>query len=213
MASSRRYRRGSLCPEYFGILAKGRESYFSRPAGGTSATSWTHANTVVGAETLCGMGLYPDQELKILGNEEQFSLRQRIVKLGPVTVDEIMFGADVRLECGELHDSYHVNIPMTGHIESEHRGIRVTADSEYATAYQPEIYTALPYWSAETRLLCIKFDRSVVDAALRDALRNTVTTQIDFGAHHADPQRRRRRLGADGDDAERSAFPTGQHSA
>jgi hypothetical protein len=39
----------------------------------------------------------------------------------------------VRLECGELHNSYHVNIPMTGHIESEHRGVRATADSEYAT--------------------------------------------------------------------------------
>jgi AraC-like DNA-binding protein len=144
-------------------------------------TSWTHANTVRQAETLCGMALYPDQELQILGNEEQFSLQQRFVTLGPVTVGEIAFGADVRLECGEQHDSYHVNIPMTGHIESEHRGIRVTADSEYATVYQPEIHTALPYWSAKTRLLCIKFDRSVVDAALRDALRNPVTTQIDFG--------------------------------
>jgi AraC-like DNA-binding protein len=144
-------------------------------------TSWTHASTVVEAEILCGMALYPDQKLQILGNEDQFSLQQRIVKLGPVTVGEIAFGADVRLECGELHDSYHVNIPMTGHIESEHRGIRVTADSEYATVYQPEVHTALPYWSAKTRLLCIKFDRSVVDAALSDALRNPVTTQIDFG--------------------------------
>jgi len=144
-------------------------------------TSWMHANTVIEAETLCGMALYPHQELEILGNEEQFSLQQRIVKLGPVTVGEIAFGADVRLECGELHDSYHVNIPMTGRIESEHRGIRVTADSEYATVYQPEIHTALPYWSATTRLLCVKFDRSVVDAALRDALGNTVTTQINFG--------------------------------
>ena len=79
------------------------------------------------------------------------------------------------------YNSYHVNIPMTGHIESEHRGVRVTADSEYATVYQPEMYTVLPYWSAQTRLLCAKFDRSVVDDALRDALGNTATAQINFG--------------------------------
>ena len=144
-------------------------------------TSWMRAETVTDAETLCRLALYPQQELKILRNPESFSLKQRIGNLGPVTVGEIAFGTDVRLECGELHHSYHVNIPMTGHIESEHRGIRVTADSEHATVYQPEMYTVLPYWSAQTRLLCVKFDRSVVDDALRDALGNTATAQINFG--------------------------------
>jgi AraC-like DNA-binding protein len=144
-------------------------------------TSWMHAETVTEAETLCGLALYPQQELRVLRNPESFSLTQRIGNLGPLTVGEVAFGADVRLECGELHDSYHVNIPMTGHIESEHRGVRVTADPEYATVYQPEMYTVLPYWSAQTRLLCVKFDRSVVDDALRDALGNTANAQIDFG--------------------------------
>ena len=144
-------------------------------------TSWMHAETVRDAEILCGMALYPQQELTILRNPESFSLKQRIGNLGPITVGEIAFGTDVRLECGELHNSYHVNIPMTGHIESEHRGIRVTADSECATVYQPEVHTVLPYWSAQTRLLCVKFDRSVVDDALRDAVGNTATTQINFG--------------------------------
>jgi hypothetical protein len=142
--------------------------------------SWMHAETVNDAETLCGLALYPQQEVKILRNPESFSLRQRIGNLGPLTVGEIAFGADVRLECGELHDSYHVNIPITGHIESEHRGVRATADSDCATVYQPEMYTVLPYWSAQTRLLCVKFDRCVVDDALRDALGNTANTQINF---------------------------------
>jgi AraC-like DNA-binding protein len=142
--------------------------------------SWMRAETVKDAENLCGLALYPQQELKILRNPESFSLRQRIGNLGPITIGEIAFGADVRLECGELHDSYHVNIPVTGHIESEHRGVRAIADSNYATVYQPEMYTVLPYWSAQTRLLCAKFDRSVVDDALRDALGNTANTQINF---------------------------------
>jgi AraC-like DNA-binding protein len=144
-------------------------------------TSWKHAETIEEAETLCGLALYPEQKLKILGNSESFALNQRISSLGPLTVGEVAFGTDVRLECGELHNSYHVNIPLSGHIESEHRGAHVTADSEYATVYQPEMYTVLPYWSAQTRLLCLKFDRSVVDDALRDALGDTNTTQINFG--------------------------------
>jgi len=143
-------------------------------------TSWMHAGTVKDAENLCGLALYPQQKLEILRNSESFALHQRIGNLGPVTVGEIAFGADVRLECGELHDSYHVNIPLTGHIESEHRGACVTADSEFATIYQPEMYTVLPYWSAQTRLLCLKLDRAIVDDTLRDALGNTATTPINF---------------------------------
>lgn len=139
------------------------------------------AETLADAETLCGMSLYPEQEMTILGNPDSFSLNQRVGTLGPLTVGEIAFGTDVRLDCGELHDSYHVNIPMSGHIESEHRGIHATADPEFATVYQPDVHTALPYWPEQTRLLCIKFDRSVVDEALRDALGNTTTKQIDFG--------------------------------
>jgi AraC-like DNA-binding protein len=143
-------------------------------------TSWSHAETVKEAEILCGMELYPDQEMTVLKDHASFSLTQRIGNLGPLTVGEVAFGADVRLDCGELHDSYHVNIPMTGHIESEHRGIYATADTELATVYQPDVHTALPYWSAQTRLLCVKFDRVVVDDALRDALGDVTTTHINF---------------------------------
>jgi AraC-like DNA-binding protein len=144
-------------------------------------SSWMHAETVADAETLCGMALYPQQEMRVLGNPDSFSLRQRIGNLGPLTVGEVVFGADVRLDCGELHDSYHVNIPMSGHIESEQGGVHAIADQEYATVYQPDVHTVLPYWPAQTQLLCVKFDRSVVDDAVRDALGNPTTEQIDFG--------------------------------
>jgi AraC-like DNA-binding protein len=143
-------------------------------------SSWMHARTLDDAETLCGMALYPDQKMKVLGNPDSFSLTQRVGSLGPVTVGEVVFGVDLRLDCGELHDSYHVNIAMSGHIESEQRGVRATADQEFATVYQPDAYTALPYWPEATRLLCVKFDRSVVDDALKDVLGNTTTSQIDF---------------------------------
>jgi AraC-like DNA-binding protein len=144
-------------------------------------SSWMHAETLNDAEVLCGMSLYPEQKMKILGNPDSFSLNQRVGDLGPLTVGEVVFGVDVGLDCGELHDSYHVNIPMSGYIESEHLGMRAIADSDVATVYQPDVHTALPYWPAQTPVLCIKFDRSVVDDALRDAVGNTTTKQIDFG--------------------------------
>jgi AraC-like DNA-binding protein len=153
----------------------------SRQVGATSVTSWMQAETLNDAETLCGTTFYPEQKMKILGNPDAFSLRQRVSNLGPLTVGEIAFGTDVRLDCGELHDSYHVNIPISGHIESENRGVRAIADPEYATVYQPDVHTALPYWPEATRLLYVKFDRSVVDDAVRDALGNPTTEQIDFG--------------------------------
>jgi hypothetical protein len=87
----------------------------SRQVGATSVTSWMQAETLNDAETLCGTTFYPEQKMKILGNPDSFSLRQRVSNLGPLTVGEIAFGTDVRLDCGELHDSYHVNIPISGH--------------------------------------------------------------------------------------------------
>jgi AraC-like DNA-binding protein len=144
-------------------------------------TSWTQAETLDDAETLCGMTFYPEQKMTILGNPDAFSLKQRVGALGPLTVGEIAFGTDVRLDCGELHDSYHVNIPMSGHIESENRGVRAIADPEYAAVYQPDVPTVLPHWPEQTRVLYVKFDRFVVDDALRDAVGDTTTKQIDFG--------------------------------
>ncbi|MDT5153379.1 MAG: hypothetical protein QOI01_5112 [Mycobacterium sp.] len=38
-------------------------------------------------------------------------ISESVIDDGTVELD-----TDVRLECGELHDKYHVNIPMTGHV-------------------------------------------------------------------------------------------------
>jgi hypothetical protein len=55
----------------------------------------------------------------VLGDPRQFSLTQRIGHIGPVTLGEIAFGSPVWMDCGDQRTTYHVNVPLSGHLESD----------------------------------------------------------------------------------------------
>jgi AraC-like DNA-binding protein len=132
--------------------------------------AWQHTVSFDQAAALCGAALYPQQRLRLLGEPKRFFLRQRVDSIGPVTISDITFGSEVRLDCGSYHGTYHVNLPLSGRIESEHRGEQVTIDPTLAAVYLPEGDTALPRWAAGGRQLCVKVDRVAVEEALAGQL-------------------------------------------
>jgi AraC-like DNA-binding protein len=126
-----------------------------------------------------------EQTLRPLAEPEGFSMEQRVVGMGPVTLSDVTFGIDVRIDCGRPRDTYHVNLPLTGHVRSEHRGQRVIAVPERAAVYLPDGETALPRWAGGTRDLSVKMDRAAVERALKDLLGSEPvlrTGQIAFEA-------------------------------
>ena len=142
--------------------------------------AWQTATTFDDAVELCGSALYRQQDIAVLGDPRQFSLTQRIGHIGPVTLGEIAFGSPVWMDCGDQRTTYHVNVPLSGHLESVHRGERMTAHSGLAAVYQPQGETAVPRWEAGGRTVFLKIDRSAVDEALRQALGREMTSSIDF---------------------------------
>ncbi|WP_433292043.1 AraC family transcriptional regulator [Pseudonocardia sp. CA-142604] len=149
-------------------------------AGDAAAESWQHTTDFTQAEMWCGSALYPHQRLFRLGDPEQFFLRQCIVDAGPITISDITFGADVRMDCGSFHGTYHVNLPLSGRIQSEHRGTQVVIDPTRAGVYIPDGDTSLPRWGAGSRQLCVKIDRLAVEEAL--------AAQLEYGSAPVDRQ-------------------------
>ncbi len=113
-----------------------------------------------------GSRLFYPQQLSVLGRPRAFAMTLRGARIGPVFLGENSFDADVRISCGELRTSYHVNLPLEGRLASRYRGRDVEATRERAALYGPFGETVLSRWEGGCRQLCVKIERGAVDAAL-----------------------------------------------
>jgi AraC-like DNA-binding protein len=145
-----------------------------------AAHAWTTAHSLDDAAKLCGAALYPQQDIGVLDDPRAFTLTQRVASLGPITVGEIEFGSSVWMNCGNDRTTYHVNVPLSGHLESTHRGQHMSVRPGVAAVYQPEGHTAVPRWDGGGRTVFVKIDRCSVDDALADSLGRELASQIDF---------------------------------
>jgi AraC-like DNA-binding protein len=137
------------------------------------------------AVEMCGAALYPQQDIGVLDDPKAFSLAQRVAGLGPITVGEIEFGSPIWMDCGEDRSTYHVNVPLSGRLESAHRGQQMTVRPGVAAVYRPQGHTAVSRWDGGGRTVFVKLDRASVDDALARSLGRELTSQIDF--HSAMP--------------------------
>jgi AraC-like DNA-binding protein len=126
------------------------------------------------AKVCCGRS-----HLNLLTDPNELSLTQRVGRMGLVTVSEIVLGADMSMDAGEVCGAYRIVVPLSGRIEGVHRGSSLTTGPGMASVYPPEGHTA-GHWTAGSRLISLKIDRSAVDDALSDALGRQVTWQPDF---------------------------------
>ncbi|WP_433295259.1 AraC family transcriptional regulator [Pseudonocardia sp. CA-142604] len=128
----------------------------------------------------CFSAFYPAR-FDILG-ERRSGAVHRFSRIGPITMGDITYGRDVRLELDELGSSYHVNLPVAGRLESRHRGVEVVATRERAAVYRPDGEVILTRWAADCRQLCVKLDRVAVDRTLEGLLGRPVSGRIAFAA-------------------------------
>jgi AraC-like DNA-binding protein len=103
-----------------------------------------------------------------------------VTELGPVTIGDMRFGADVRLANDDLETAYHVNVQLSGQVESVHRGHRVIAGPDRAAVYQPVGTIVLPHWGAGCHQICVKVDRRALESELEALLGRPVPGPIDL---------------------------------
>jgi AraC-like DNA-binding protein len=91
---------------------------------------------------------------------------QRSVSFGPVQISDIVFQADLAVDCDDVGIDYYVHLPITGRMESRHGGSELIATRELAAVYQPGAGSFSGQWAAGTRVLCVRLDHTAVAAAL-----------------------------------------------
>lgn len=113
-----------------------------------------------------------------VGRQGRFAMVMHVGRLGPLTVADVRYGADVTIDCGELTSAYHVNVPLSGYLESRYGRHDVTATPTCAALYGPHGDTVLKRWSLDCRQLCIKIERGALERELEELLGRAIRGPI-----------------------------------
>jgi AraC-like DNA-binding protein len=117
--------------------------------------------------------------LHLLTDPDVFSTTQRVGRMGPVTLQDVVFGADTSIDCGDVCSTYRVFLVRSGRAAGKHRGLPAGGGAGSAAVYAPEGASGLQ-WDAGTEILLLKMARHAVEDALGDVLGRQVTSQPDF---------------------------------
>lgn len=101
------------------------------------------------------------------------------VPLTHLTLGFVRFGTDTHVDPGAL-GSYHVNVALTGVVESHCGAQQVTARPGTAAVFTPREHTRLPHWAPDAGQLCIKIDRRSLESELEALLGHPVDSWVRF---------------------------------
>ena len=133
------------------------------------------------AQELGSSSYYP-QRMKVLDRSVPFEMVLRTSTLNSLTLGELTYASDVEIDCAELRTAYHVNVPLSGAIDSKVAHTLTQATPRVATIYRPTGHTLLRKWYAASRVLTIKIDRAAVEERLQSILGRSEPDTVDFDA-------------------------------
>ncbi|HEX4252502.1 MAG TPA: AraC family transcriptional regulator [Pseudonocardia sp.] len=130
--------------------------------------TWTHPVLARSTEDVAearriGCETFYPQEFEVLGGPGHFDMSLHAARIGPVLIGDLSYGADVRIDCGVLHSSYHVNLPLSGTLNSLHGRESTVVTPGRAALYGPVDRTVLTRWEENCRQLCVKIDRRALE--------------------------------------------------
>jgi len=146
-----------------------------------SSGPWLRTRSPEQAIHLRTTDFYPHR-LSLLGASSGFGLIQRVTRVGPITVGDVRYETDVALDFDTTRTSYHICIPLSGWLESRHRGQLLTSTPAMGSIYRPDAGIATTRWPGGSRHLAVKIEQVAVDRALEALLGRPVDAQIAFDA-------------------------------
>jgi AraC-like DNA-binding protein len=105
-----------------------------------------------------------------------------VTQVGPITIGDITYDTDVALSFDEMRDTYHVNVPLKGWLQSRHRGQQLSSGPGLATNYRPDAEVTVTRWPAGSRHLAVKIGQCAIDRALETLLDSAPDSPIAFSA-------------------------------
>lgn len=96
-----------------------------------------------------------------------------------LTLGFVQFGTETQLDPGAL-GAYHVNVALSGAVESWCGKQQVVARPGTAAVFTPREHTVLPKWGADAGQLCIKIGRRALESELEAMLGRPVDSPVRF---------------------------------
>ncbi|MFE6157455.1 AraC family transcriptional regulator [Streptomyces sp. NPDC056486] len=118
--------------------------------------------------------------VQLLQPSTAFAGRFSVARLGDITVGNLRFGTDVRMDFGEL-GAYHVDVPLTGTL-AWHQGSQepLLSTKTCAAVFQPSRNTVLDRLSGDCRVLAVKIKRTALETQLERLLDTPVPSPLQL---------------------------------
>ncbi|MEA5360541.1 AraC family transcriptional regulator [Amycolatopsis sp., V23-08] len=104
----------------------------------------------------------------------------RDAALGPITIGEVAFREELRLETDDVGTGFYVHLPITGRFESRHRGVDMIVHSRSSAVYLPGGGAFTGRWPAGYRALCVRIDLPAVETALARLVGDRTSGRVTF---------------------------------
>jgi AraC-like DNA-binding protein len=101
------------------------------------------------------------------------------IRLTHLTVGFVRFGEETSVDPGPM-GSYHVNVALSGRVESICGHRHAVASPSNGAVFSPEPHTTLPHWGPDAAQVCIKIRRSSLESELGALLGRPVRSAVDF---------------------------------
>jgi AraC-like DNA-binding protein len=150
-----------------------------RPSGVLTSFELSRATRLDSFRDSLNSVFYPAHLEPTGGDRPLVRSRLSATSLQHLTLGYVRFGNEVRLDPGAL-GSYHVNVALSGSVESHCGPQSVVARPGHAAVFTPHEHTRLPRWAADAGQLCIKIERRSLEAELAALLGRPVTSEVGF---------------------------------
>jgi AraC-like DNA-binding protein len=124
---------------------------------------------------------YTTTQLLPQAQVDRFAFDAALAHVGPFTVGEVSYGADVRIICPDLSSGYHVLMKVSGVTHSLHRGRKVAVGPQLAAVYGPVGDTRMD-WPAGSRMLSVRVDSAAFEQEIALATGLPMATEPTVGA-------------------------------
>ena len=123
---------------------------------------------------------------------DELVVTARFQRLGDIGLISSVIHTESRIAFDEVGTHYYVQIPVSGRLESQHRGTRLIATRETAAVFQPGGGAFRGHWAAGTSALAVAITQESVTSALANLLGEPPKSGVrfDLAMHIADSHAR-----------------------
>ncbi len=118
--------------------------------------------------------------IETLPQEEMSVSAYRDATLGPITIGEVAFREELRLETNDVGTGFYVHLPITGRFESRHRGVDMIVTNQSSAVYLPGGGEFTGRWPAGYRALCVRIDLPAVETTLARLIGDRTARRAGF---------------------------------